>query len=261
MIGRYSNLVYGLVFLTALVCAGCQPRQKQVEDILACGPDVETISVTKGYAARAIAAAGGYKAWIETKKLSLDGVVTFYKSDDSFYLTEQHYEVYPWSNSIRISSVEPQGKLTWQLSRAVAKEEQFQHTGAGFPIRLCGEHCFCELLLDLITVPVRFLDKPVEFTEISEPVKIKGRWYYPIERANHCNAGIWSEAIFYQNRDSGLVDIIRFTDVDNGSSFAVRGYDYSRVEKDGIQIPAKIEIFQADVAGDLSHRLVKIDIK
>jgi len=40
---------------------------------------------------------------------------------------------------------------------------------------------------------------------------------------------------------------------------AVRGYDYTVVEKGGVSIPARIEIFRTDARGNLQERLVKID--
>ncbi|GAF97253.1 unnamed protein product, partial [marine sediment metagenome] len=102
MINRLSNTVCWLVLVIAFVVAGCKQEYKPDEsDVLAYVPDVNTIVVTDNHTPRAIKATGGYQAWMETIKIELDCVVTFYNPDGSFYLTEQHYEIYPWSNSIR----------------------------------------------------------------------------------------------------------------------------------------------------------------
>ena len=259
------------IFVAAFVVAGCQQEYKE-EDKLPYEPLLDPNFIVPDYASRAIDATGGFDAWTKAKKLRLDCVVTFYKSDGSFYLTEQDYEIYPWSNSIRISATEPQGKFVWELSRGGLEGGGSWHTGVGFPVELCSKQYFAELILDITTAPVRFLDKSVVFTKDSRPVKMEGLWYYSIERVNPHKTGIFSYAVFYQNRDSSLVDMIWFAGVDSPViaseaqpsveipiSLAVRGYDYRELEKGGVRVPAKIEIFRTDAAGVLRERLVKID--
>ncbi|MHC4555903.1 MAG: hypothetical protein ACYTFW_04400 [Planctomycetota bacterium] len=229
-------------------------------DVLAYGPNIETISVLSDYAIQATEAAGG-DAWTKTKKLQLDCVVTFYQPDGSFYLTEQRYEVYPWSNSIRISAREPQGRLVWQLSKG--QFDVLQDDGQIEDLQIAvGRRCFSEVILNIITTPARFLDSSVEFTKQTSAVKVKGQWYYPIIR--RCKPDVdsverLSEAVFYQDRDSSLVDMIRFACMDTEKFLAVRGYDYSEVEKGGLLVPTRIEIFSTDARGDSLERLVKID--
>ena len=41
----------------------------------------------------------------------------------------------------------------------------------------------------------------------------------------------------------------------------IRGYDYEKAQKQGVLVPAKIEIFETDAAARLQQRLVKIDLK
>ena len=278
MINWLSNMLCWLVLMVLIavigIVAGCQQEYKEEPkapiDVIVVEPNV----VVPNYASRAIEATGGLDAWTKAKKLRLDCVVTFYKSDGSFYLTEQDYEIYPWLNSIRISATEPLGTFVWELSRGGLEGGEAWHTGIGLPVQLCSKHYFTELILDIITAPVRFLDKPVVFTRDSRPVKMEGLWYYLIERVNPDKTGIFSYAVFYQNRDSSLVDMIWFAGVDSSVivseaqpsvaipiSLAVRGYDYRELEKGGVRVPAKIEIFRTDAAGVLQERLVKIDSK
>lgn len=269
MIGRFMKIVCWLLLVTAFIVTGCHYRHKRAaqmqrnafegtkKDVLAYEPNAETIVVANDYARRAIGVTGGYQAWLKTKKLQADGVVTFYKPDGSFYLTGQHYEIYPWSNSIRISATEPQGSFVWELSRGGLEGGQSSYTGVGFPVELCSKSCYTELILDIITAPVRFLDKPVEFNRASGAIKTEGRWCHSIQRVNPDKTGIWSDAVFYQNTDSDLVDMIWFTDV----GLAVRCYDYRRAGPQGVLIPDRIEIFRTDARGLLQQRLVKIDFK
>jgi len=251
-----------LVFVAAFIFAGCEQGHKNdMADVLASGPDLETLDVPTDYAARAIEATRGLDTWTRTKELEFDCVVTFYQPDDSFYLTEQHYEVYPWSNSIRISAVEPQGKFVWQLSKgrfdALKGSEQLDGLSS-----IVESHYFAEVILNIITAPVRFLDESVEFAKVPEPVRIQGQWYYPIERRMKTALEVvpdLSDAVFYQNRDSSFVDMLWFPRLGGEKFLIVRGYDYSEVEKRGVLVPTKIEIFRTDARGDSQKRLVEID--
>jgi len=65
--------------------------------------------------------------------------------------------------------------------------------------------------------------------------------------------------VYYQNRDNSLVDMLLLTGTDKGACLAVRGYNYHKVEKGGIWVPAKIEIFLSDAGSVMEKRLVKID--
>jgi len=255
-----------LVLLAAFIFAGCQRKYKEdVVEVLAIGPDIEMLSVPPDFAVRAIEAVGGWSAWAATKELQLGCVVTFYQPDGSFYLTEQRHVVYPWSNSIQISAREPQGTFVWQLSRGQFDVLQGSGQIDGLPVAI-GSRRFAEMILSVITMPRCFLDRSVEFSKDTTGLKIQGQWYYPLTRQSKQVVGAelepeparpLSKAVFYQDRDSSLVDMILFSD--RGKFLAVRGYDYAEVEKDGVHIPGRIEIFSANARGDLQKRLVKID--
>jgi hypothetical protein len=242
---------------------GMRSENSDGADVLARGPDAEAISVPSDEAARTIKATGGLNVWKKTAKLQLDCVVTFYQPDGTFYLTEQCYEVHPWSNSIRISADEPQGTFVWQLS-----EGQFDVLkGAGQIDALpdaVPSRCFAEVILNIITAPVRFLDGSVEFSEQPNPVKMQGKWYYPINRQSRDVTARLSGAVFYRDRDSSLVDMIRLACLNTGAAREksvqyVRGYDYQKVEKAGPLVPTRIEIFETDARDRTQKRLVKID--
>ena len=264
-----------LVLVAVFVFAGCHRIHKEeVVDVLACGPELENLSVPPDYVVRAIEAAGGWNSWAATKEIRLDCVITFYQTDGTFYLTEQHHVVYPWSNSIRISAQEPQGAFAWQLSRGQFDVLNGGGRIDGLPVPI-GSSRFSEMILSVITMPSWFLDGSVEFSKAPAGLKIQGQWYYPITRRRRpvpeeepavpvSLPAPLSEAVFYQDRDSSLVDMILFAD--SGKYLAVRGYDYCEVacmdsqgEKDGARIPGRIEIFESDAQGNLKQRLVKID--
>jgi len=255
-----------LVLVAAFIFTGCQRKQAEdVVEVLVSGPDVEAISVRPDYAVRAIEAAGGWGAWAGMKELQLGCVVTFYQPDGSFYLTEQHHVVYPWSNSIQISAREPQGAFAWQLSKGKFDVLQDSGQSHALPVVIGSSH-FAEMILSIITIPARFLDESAGFSKEATALKIQGQWYYPITRRSRTVVGAeleparpLSKAVFYQDRDSSLVDMIVFDYMSGDDFLAVRGYDYTEVEREGVRVPVRIEIFRTDAYGNLQERLVKID--
>ena len=161
----FCTLIFSFLF------AGCE-QPEQDADALSIAQEAEVISIPSNEAQQAIKATGGLNTWKKTAQLQLDCVVTFYQPDGSFYLTEQHYEVHPWLNTIRISADEPQGTFVWKWS-----EGKFDVLKGPGQIDVLSKAvpscCFAEAILDIITAPVRFLDGPVEFSERSDPVRIR----------------------------------------------------------------------------------------
>ena len=247
-----------LFLVMALAVAGCEQeqRQEQVRE--------QTVDVSASkppYISQAIEATGGLDAWAKTQKLEFDCVVSFYEMDGSFYLTKQHHEIYPWSNTIRVSAQEPQGKFIWEFSPDGMRVIEGTKQGDFLPIGL-GAEDYVKAILDITTAPVRLLESKAELIKDTTSVKIEGRWYYPIRqvRPDQTDSGPYQpKLVFYQNRGNSLVDMLLFLGVDRGTTLAVRGYNYQEVEKGGVVVPAKIEFFMADVGLVMQHRLVKID--
>jgi len=106
------------------------------------------------------------------------------------------------------------------------------------------------------------LDQSVEFARQGTATKLQGRWYYAIERRSKAVVEFGQpslEAVFYQDRDKAVVDMIRLVCDEGRKSVIVRGYDYAEVENGGIVLPARIEIFNCDAEGNVADRLVRID--
>ncbi|MFC1637193.1 hypothetical protein ACFL5Z_20430, partial [Planctomycetota bacterium] len=83
-----------VVLVMVVFFAGCEQSVVSDESEPTAGLDPLAISAPSGFTAEAFEAAGGLDAWTETKKLGLDCVVTYYEPDDSFYLTQQRYDVH-----------------------------------------------------------------------------------------------------------------------------------------------------------------------
>ncbi len=263
-----SKIIW-LIVIAAVIVASCEPRHKRKVIVPVYERLTDPNFVIPDFASDTIEAAGGLQSWAKAKKMEFDCVVTLYEQDGGFYLTEHHYEIYPWLDYIVISAREPQSKLVWQLSKGrfsmPAGDKRSDISAiAGF------YRDFAEAILMIITAPVRFLDDSVVFTKVDMPVKMNGLWYYPFHRTiqsfdttgNQEPAGsYWSEVIFYQNREGLLVDTIWFADSGKKKFLAVRGYDYTEVEKSGVLVPAKIEVFRTDSRGAFQQNLAEITFK
>ena len=182
--------------------AGCQQKQEKILDVIDREPNLATIRIPSDYEARSIETTGGLNAWTKIKKLQLDCLATFYQPDGSFYLTEQQYIIYPWSNSIDVFGREPQGNFAWRLSQGQFEVLQGNRQIANIMTSIDNQY-FTEAILGSVTAPVRLLDNSMEFTRDPNPINIQGKWYYPIER--RINTDIESilrthKTVFYQNR-------------------------------------------------------------
>ena len=251
-----------LAVVVTIILAGFQLKQQRPPDeseLLAYGPDPNTIRVTNDYIPRAIGATGGYKAWINTARIKLNAVVTFYRPDNSFYLTEHQYKIYPWSNSIRILAKEPTGDSTWQLSRGKFSILQNQPTST--PLQQLSYADFAAAVLSITTAPAGFLDAPDSYIQADEQVKKYGRWYYKIEQTKGRPTPSWTKTVFYQSRNSSIVDTLLFVTSSSDKAYAVRAYDYRKAPGLNILVPSKIEIFQTSRYGTLRRRLAMIDFK
>jgi len=262
MINWFSKVVW-LFLLPAFIVAGCEQgskRELSPSEVL-----LDPNLVMPDYVSSAIEATGGLQAWTKAKELELDCVVTFYKPDGTFYLTEQHHRIWPSADSIQISAVEPKCKFVWQLSKGQFKVTKGADCAAeALPTEISSRD-FAEAILVVTTAPARLLDSKVEFIKASGPVRIEGLWYYPIKRVTPDKVDVEQycrRAVFYQNKDSSLVDMIWFTDIGRqplSAPIAVCGYDYREAGVKAVHFPTKIEIFKTDSSGVLQQRLIKID--
>ncbi len=245
---------WSVVLVMVFLLAGCEQGTMSDESEASSGIDPAEVSRPTGFAAAAFEAAGGLKAWTATKQMRLDCVVTLYQPDGSFYLTEQRYDLQPWSNAIDISGREPKNAYAWRFSNGqfVVSQGagQFETSGA-----VLEPACFARAILAITTAPFHFLESPDLFNRQEAPVRKQGQWYYPIHKLGETSG----ETVFYQNRATSLVDMIRIPCPGMDSALVVRGYDYQKIEKEGPVMPARIEIFTTNVAGILQKRLVKID--
>lgn len=273
-----------LVIIAACIAAGCQQQAKE-DPFAAAEPNAADVAAMAAYFSQAFEAAGGVQAWVRTKGLDLDGVVTFYRPDGSFYLTEHHFEIYPWSSSIRISAKEPVADFVWEFSQGEFRTVKGDVEEDVAPIQVPYRD-YAEAVLAVTTAPARFLDSTARFVRDSTPVKIEGLWYWPVERLypiEEQNEGgdqqilvgtaeadesrsatpepYWSKVVFYQSRERSLVNMLWFADVDEDKFLSVRGYDYAATRDKGVLIPTKIEIFNTDALGVFKERMIEVDFE
>jgi len=265
---RLKGLFVGLAVCVSGLVGGCDGWYGvEREGVLARGAEFAPDFVMPAYAAEAFEAAGGQEQWKDTKKLSGEAVVWFYETDGSFYVTQQEYEIYPWSRAIRIRGREPAGGYVWSFSPRGWKVLEGSSEIPGVTERLCG--CsVAEFILTITTAPVGLTVSSNEISVCSEPVQVDGLWYDSIERTVAGGTGegamvcpAWSQVTYHQSRASRLVDLVWFEPAEGEGFFAVRGYEYRRLANGDVVLPGRIEIFRSDRRGLLQERLVEIELK
>ncbi len=280
---RTAQVRATLIGWTVLMLAGCsgpvarKPQQGAAADALAVGPDREALarSVPADYVVSILDASGGVAAWAQNKRLRAVGVVKLYRPDDSFYLTQHDFEVYPWSDAVRVSASEPRGKFVWQM--VAGRFEMVEGTPATDVSPLYGAYAgYADAFLQIVTAPVRLLDSGNQLYRQPAPFRMGGQWYERIEvkfasgmlavegagsDAPRMSQPYWTDGVFYVNRASALIDMIWLANPTNQEYLTVRGYDYSDVKTAGVRVPSKVEIFRAGPDGTIRDRLAQIDIK
>ena len=247
---------------TFIVLTGCGKSVKQEENSLAIEPLAEMIAIPSDYATKALDKTGGLEAWGRVRQIQLNCVVTFYDKDGGYYLTEQNCEIYPWSDSIVISGKESQDKYIWQLTRGKFEVLEGKEQIANFKNQI-DSGSFASVILDLMTAPVRLLDKSFLYTRDSTEINIQGQLCYPITMSSRENSEMPQSVyniIYYQNKLSSLIDIILLSSRSDNKSFLVFGYDYEEIINAGISIPNSIEIHLAGRDGTSQRLLLKIDV-
>ena len=154
-------------------------------------------------------------------KLQLDCVVTFYEADAGYYLTEQSYDVYPWANAIVISGKESNSSYEWRLSKGQLNMPGYNGQLNNLMTKMDNIY-FAEAVLSLVSAPALFLDKSVVFTRGTSAINMQGRWCYPITKnqaLRDASNTTFDRTVFYQNRDSLLVDMNLLSSQEDDISF------------------------------------------
>lgn len=245
-----------------IILAGCEKNIEKEDSVLATEPLAERVIIPPEFASLALEKTGGLGTWGKVRQIQLEGIVTFYDKDAGYYLTEQKYDVFPWSNSIVISGVESRKGYKWQFSQGEFSVLQGTGQPGNFKNQIHSS-CFSEAILNLVTAPVRFMDKSFVYTRDTAEINLQGRWCYPVTREQApdsiSNASV-NNVVYYQNKADSLIDMVLLTCASDNASFLVCGYDYNEIKEVGISIPNRIEIHLADKDGVAERQLFRIDV-
>lgn len=267
-------VLIGWVTLTLMGCGRQAAKTpKDAGDLLAIGPDQTTLAVRPDFVLAAVEAAGGLPTWMQCRQLDHSGIVTIYRPDGSYYLTEHAFAVYPWSNAVRISAREPRATFVWQM---VGGQFRRLEGDAALDVSpLAGAYQdYAAAVLQIMTAPARLLGQATELTRQPLPVQIRGQQYDPIGarfRTPQAAVGAekekpaaiepyWTNGIYFQNRQSSRIEMIWLAHAARRDYLVVRGYDYAPAAKGGVLVPTKIEVFRSDAEGGIGRRLIKIDL-
>jgi hypothetical protein len=249
-----ENLLCQFAFcllLLLLFVSGCGEIASSPQGVTETGFDLSAIEISD-FAGHAVIETGGLAAWSKAGQVISECVVTFYNQDGTHYLTEQIHSITPLSNTIDVIAQEPEGAVKWSLSGGQLTGEN----GKAFLPKKLSAKGFVDAVLKINNAPLILMDRNLVFEKRADAEKIEGVWHFGIVQAADKN---WSEVVFYQNRDNSLVDMVWLADKDERSFFLVRGYNYGEVEKGGIHLPDRIEIFKTDSTGTVISKLAKVD--
>jgi hypothetical protein len=241
-------LAVQFLFLSSvlIILSGCTAKVKQQA---ALEPTPREVAVPAS-AESAVNAVGGQKAWRDTEVILGRCAVKFYRPDGTYYLTSQRHAVYPWSEAIRIYDAEPQDTFVWQLSGDSFKLlSGSADKAAKLPLTLCDPY-IARALWNIIAAPASVAANARADAAVGRPLRIEGLWHYPFE--------LTDGRTLYMNRDSNIFDIYSLGKTGQAAMMA-RGYDYITVEKTGITVPSKIEIFQTECACTPTRKIAQFD--
>ncbi len=267
-----------LTVLTTLIVAGCSRRavKAPAEDLnlLATAPNLAALPVPRPWVTSAFDATGGMATWTRARQLDFQAVVTADRRDGSFYLTKHEFDVYPWSDAIRVAAAEPAGSIVWQVVRGQYRMVAGNARADVSPVSaFYGD--YAEAVLEIVTAPARMLSRDVTLTRRPNRVQIGGQWYDPIEAEFRGQtvvskekgkektvviAPYWTDGIYFQNQERNVADVVWLANPAAGKFLLVRGYDYAPLTKGGVLVPTKIEIFQSGPEALPGPRLALIDI-
>ena len=175
-------VLIGLMTLTLIGCGRQAARTPEgAGGLLAIGPDDTVLAAARpDYILAAIEAAGGLPTWMECRQIDLHGVVTAYRADGSYYLTEHALAAYPWSEALRVSAQEPQSAFVWQMVG-----DRFERLEGNASLDVSplagGYHDYAAAVLQIVTAPARLLDRTTQLSRQPLPVQIRGQNYDPLE--------------------------------------------------------------------------------
>ncbi|MDO8301932.1 MAG: hypothetical protein Q7T18_01695 [Sedimentisphaerales bacterium] len=239
-----------ILSVISVVISGCAQQPVKQQSVASQVPHVVTVPA---FAKGAVDAVGGEQAWSTTEVIVGECTAKFYKPDGTFYLTRQRHAVYPWSDSIRIYAAEPQGTFVWQLSgNNFTLLEGTPQQAASLPMTLC-DPAIARAIWSLMASPASLATKSDPNRVFGAAVQVAGIWHRPLKLAD--------SQLWYQNKESDILDICQLEISGNTTHLLARGYDYLPIEKTRIMAPTKIEIFTTNSSASELVRIIELDYR
>ena len=192
---------------------------------------------------------GGHKAQKQMPQMSVGTVqmgcfVRLCRSDGSYYMTRQSQKIDTLAGILQVSGVEPDGRYSWQTSSGRFDVMEGKAISPKWLPAEFSPRDYCWAILGCFQVAA--MNSQGQGT----PVRILGNWCYPV--------GFDGDLTWYQSKNGGSVDIVVIK-VSDTLQLMARIYEYHKVTKTGILVPAKIEIYAADSKAMNEQRLIEID--
>ena len=256
---RYGVLI-GLAIVTLTGCGRQVARTLEgTDDLLATGPDQLALAAARpDYTLGALEATGGVSAWMECRRIDFSGVVSAYRPDGSYYMSEHTFIAHPWSEALLVSAHEPGSDYLWRL--VGGKFEQVEGNARVDISPLAGAYQdYATALLEITTAPVRLMEEKTELTRRPLPVQMLGQVYTAIDAEFAGSRSHWTNATYFASRFNSRVELIWLANPARRDFLIVRGHDYIQVAN-GVFVPSVVEIYHSDGQARLGSRFATINI-
>jgi len=195
------------------------------------------------------------------RSIVADCIVTFYKADGSIYLSEQRHKIYPQSQGLEISGIEPGGQFTWILLGGDFRTVE----GTANVGELPGVMYDRKIAKLILTAIVAGSGMSAQLSESSELVKIQGRWYSVIQigRGNSSKRlksfeVPWANLMLYGDSSRGVIDRVVIEDITSDERLMAYSYNFRPLKEMDKSIPTKIDIFKVNKTQTRQKRLLSI---
>jgi hypothetical protein len=196
------------------------------------------------------------------RSIVADSVVTFYDADGGTYLSEQRHTIYPHSQVLELSGIEPEASYKWRLQQSNFRVE----AGSAKLDEQVGEISKRNIAKLILTSVVSGSGMSEELKGSSERAKLEGRWYNVIEigpgtayTATLKDIEVpWAKLTLYGDRGSGVIDRVVIEDLASGEMLMAHSYNFWWLDGIGRLIPTKIDIFKINTGQSENQHFLSI---
>lgn len=186
-------------------------------------------------------------------RIIADCVVSYFQIDSAPYITQQRHAFDPSSRSLKMTADEPAGTFTFALTNdQFAAAEPLTPYLSGLPASFVNQPLATAVFYSF-TAGAGILDTAQWMK--TEPVKIEGKWYNPIQIPTENG----TDVTLYWNADQERVELVKIADQATESLWLLQSYSLIYSKEADTLIPRKIDVF--DIENGLASKRLLIQFE